>query len=106
MLAASGPGSRRPYRAGYAFAEAPQPDIGPGNVPLEDRREALCGDHAVVEAEFLRERAVPAAGPAVLRVAPHVVPVGLEVLDRRVRGLEELDAGDHPEARTGPAGSV
>ena len=79
-------------------AKPPQAKFGAGHVACEDSLEASWIDPPV-QAEQIRRLAVPAAGLAVLRVVPGVIPVDLEVVHRPCGGLQACNGRDHGRLR-------
>ena len=79
-------------------AKPPQAKFGAGHVACEDSLEAFWIDPPV-QAEQIRRLAVPAAGLAVLRVVPGVIPVDLEVVHRPGGGLQACNGRDHGRLR-------
>ena len=77
-----------------AVAKPPEPKVGARHVAGKHGLEAFRPDGSV-QAQQRRRLAVPAAGLAVLRVVPGVVPVHLEVVHRRGGGLQACDGRDH-----------
>ena len=75
-------------------AHPAEPDARARHVAREQRLEAL-GPHRAAKPERGGELPVPGARPAVLGVAPRVVPVGLEVVHRRGRRAQPDHGRDH-----------
>ena len=77
-----------------AVSHPAEPEAGARHVAREQRLEALRPDRAA-KPERGGELPVPGARPAVLGVAPRVVPVGLEVVHRRGRRAQPDHGRDH-----------